>query len=431
MTGALEFDPPIAAGSSNLTINHFYKAFATDDLILRPLFQRNLVWNDEQQSFLIDSILRGLPVPEVYIQSEMSPEGDERLVVVDGQQRISACLRFLSGELRLTTSDELDIRWRNKKFSELRGPLPTRFRAFELVVRKLPQVGDEALREIFRRLNKTNEALEPQELRHAAYTGPFIRLVEDLAASPTLSEVGVFSAKDYLRRRNDEFFAEVAYAVASKAYPNKKDGLDELFLTYERHGTPVEPLRDVEMRMGRALAQVAAVAGDLRRTRFRNKSDFYTLMVLLCKQAEVLPLPQEGQAAFVETLRAFSATVNDIKREEAERRSVDDLTKSELGTHALKYLRAVERAASDRLNRVRREQALASVLGESFAAAEARPLSEEDVAWRNTPPSDDEEDGFDVPVTLEDKVRAQQALLAAAPEPTLPKAHPEVDAGVE
>ena len=148
-----------------------------------------MVWNDEQKSFLIDSILRGLPVPELYVQIATSADGTERLTVVDGQQRISTCLAFVDGHLRHGSSEDLDQQWRGKSFSELDNKFKAKFLGFKFIVRDLPTTADDAvLREIFRRLNQTVEALQAQELRHAAYTSSFIKLVERAGAAASLSQ---------------------------------------------------------------------------------------------------------------------------------------------------------------------------------------------------------------------------------------------------
>jgi hypothetical protein len=387
--GELVFDPQLASTPSNLTINHFFRQYVDEVLVLRPPFQRNLVWNQEQQSFLVDSILRGLPVPEIYIQTDTSADGAERTLIVDGQQRISACIKFIEDKLKLVGGDELDPQWRGKTFSQLSEDLRRRFRSYELVARKLPNVGDQVLREIFRRLNKTVEAMEPQELRHAAYTGPFISLIEAAAQRPMFTELGLFSPKDYLRRRNDEFLAEIAYAVISRAYPNKKEGLDELFLSYEKRGVPANALEDLKRRFGRVFATLEPVASQMRRTRFRNKSDFYSLFVLLAKNAEALPLPEER---LLDMILDFSTRVNEIKRAEGTGQSMNDLTGDDLGLAARDYLRSVERAASDRLSRVRREEALALAFGPVISEGQTKGLSDADSAWSSTS-TDAEPDG--------------------------------------
>lgn len=418
--GGIEFATPIAATSTNLSVNTLQEMFAARTLKLRPAFQRNLVWNNEQQSFLIDTVLRGLPVPEVYIQQSTSEEGaDENTVVVDGQQRITALLKFLNGHLLLVgDNDELDSRWRNKKFADLDNTLKRRFRRFQLVARQLPDLEEAVLREVFRRLNKTVEPLEPQELRHAAYTGPLLNLMEKAASHPALAEIGVFSPKDYLRRRNDEFVAEVAFAVTSKAYPNKKDGLDEFFLTREKHGMPADELQDLERRFGRVFAELGEATVPIRRTRFRNKSDFYTLMVSLTNHAEQIPLPDDLHDEFLTRLTQFSARVNEIKRKEGVGGDIKDLISDDIGTQAVKYLRAVERAASDRLSRVRREEALRTILEPIFGRAPSTPLDSRDAEWTwIEETADDPADEILGPLELEaERERTQKVLLESKTE---------------
>lgn len=379
---ALEFTPPIAAGTSNYTVNNLQQFYALRSLKLRPPFQRNLVWNPEQQSFLIDTILRGLPIPEVYLQTTVKANGEEEKVVVDGQQRITACLKFLNNRLRLVEHKELDPRWSGKTFAELDDSLQKRFRVFRLIGRELPELDPGVLREVFRRLNRTVESLEAQELRHAAYTGPFVTFIESAAAHPTFSELGIFSAKDYQRRRNDEFVAEVALASYAGAFPNKKDGLEELFIAFEKDSHASQTLGDLERRFGRVFDQLSEVGAPLRRSRFRNKSDFYSLMVYLLSHAERLPLTDETAEKFWKKVIEFGVRVNEIKREEGEA-AVDPSVAHADDANAVAYLRAVERAASDRLNRVRRNRAIEATLDSIIQGEQLRPLNSNDAEWRN------------------------------------------------
>ncbi|MBF4162502.1 DUF262 domain-containing protein [Nocardioides acrostichi] len=382
-----QFDPQLATSPLAYKVNAFVKAWTSDppSLVLRPAFQRNMVWNDDQRSYLVDTILRGLPVPEVYIQNNTSPDGDDQIVVVDGQQRISACVDFVLDGFTLSTDEEIDAEWRGKKFSGLSDPLKARFRGFVFVARQLPDLGDAVLRDIFRRLNRTVESLEPQELRHAAYTGPFIQLVERAAETDGLDELGVFTARDALRRRHDEFVSEVLFAVLLRTLPNKKEGLDESYMTYERQGFPADVRDDLVRRFGRVDQFLQRNGGSLKRTRFKNKSDAYSLLYFLLSHADRIPAADSAdEEAFTEALRAFSEQVNQIKRAESAGTPTDDILREPHGKDAAKYLRAVERAASDRLSRVRRNEVLEAVLGPLLAGT-AMPLGAEDSAWLSGP----------------------------------------------
>ena len=55
-------------------------------IIEMPLFQRNYVWSIKAASKLVESMILGLPVPELFFFSE-SDENDT-YKVIDGQQRL-------------------------------------------------------------------------------------------------------------------------------------------------------------------------------------------------------------------------------------------------------------------------------------------------------------------------------------------------------
>jgi len=382
---SIEYSDQLAPTAHAYDVQTFLDAWTAEprSLDLRPPFQRNMVWNDDQRSYLVDSILRGLPVPELYLQKSTSPDGDQRIVVVDGQQRISACIDFVLGKFKLSTSNtELDERWRDKKFEELVPELRARFRNFGFVGRQLPASLNEAsLREIFQRLNRTVEALEPQELRHAAYTGVFIQLIEAAGQTTGLQELSVFSAKDLQRRRNDEFVSEVFYAVLLGVYPNKKEGLDEQYMVFERQGLPEDRRVELTARFGRANELLSVYGARIKRTRFRNKSDAYTLLVYLMNHADRVPTSDPDVQPMIEAIERFSSLVNEIKKRENAGDEIGDLANAADFDQASRYLRSVERAASDRQNRVRRADALGEVLEPILDGLPLRPLSSGDANW--------------------------------------------------
>ncbi|NLA20066.1 DUF262 domain-containing protein [Burkholderia cepacia] len=155
--------------STRRSISAFKKAADDNRLKLKPAFQRNPVWTDAQKSYLIDSILRGYPIPELYVQESTDAKGNEVFTIVDGQQRIRACLEFLEGSLSLTPDEAPD--WADFTFDDLSDTDKQKLWGYNFIVRQLPDVGDNELRAIFRRLNRNVVALNQQELRHATYWG--------------------------------------------------------------------------------------------------------------------------------------------------------------------------------------------------------------------------------------------------------------------
>src|SRR4030042_5192811 len=74
-----------------------------------PVYQRGNVWTEPKRALLIDSILRGIYIPKLYLQK--TTEGWD---CIDGNQRIKAIVSFMDGELevngrtfsQLTTEDQ-------------------------------------------------------------------------------------------------------------------------------------------------------------------------------------------------------------------------------------------------------------------------------------------------------------------------------------
>lgn len=74
------------------TIRSFADYAKDGDLELNPSYQRDNVWSTSDSQLLIDSILRGIPIPSI-IMTEVGE--DSKYQIVDGKQRITAILRFI------------------------------------------------------------------------------------------------------------------------------------------------------------------------------------------------------------------------------------------------------------------------------------------------------------------------------------------------
>lgn len=61
-------------------------------LELNPTYQRDFVWSNSDSQMLIESILRGIPLPSIILARASS---SQRYQIVDGKQRLTAILRFV------------------------------------------------------------------------------------------------------------------------------------------------------------------------------------------------------------------------------------------------------------------------------------------------------------------------------------------------
>jgi hypothetical protein len=337
--------------TTHRTVSWFNKTFANNELELSAPFQRNPVWTDVQKAFLIDTILHGLPIPELYMQDLGDESGAESHIVVDGQQRIRAVLDFIRGSYVLA-GDDVTARWRGLSFEALSVEEKKAFFGYKFVVRVLPPSDEESLRKIFARLNRNVVALNEQELRNATYWGPFIKAIQSMADDdPYWADSGIFSANDHRRMIDHEFISEIAIAFLHGPQ-NKKEKLDHYYQLYEEQFEDrdrlVNTFRIVTAEIGQLLPRLSA-------TRWKKKSDFYTLFLVLAPKAQDFPWPADRREAVSTRILDFGARVDRLLRiEEGEWDAEQEDEKV--------YARNVSRAASDRANRVARQDALGGAL---------------------------------------------------------------------
>lgn len=324
------------------------------ELDMRPPFQRNPVWTYPQKRYLMDTILRGLPVPELYMQDVVDAAGKEQYIVVDGQQRIRACLEFIEGRFSLSEKDSPE--WGDVTFDDLSPEGKQRFFSYKFVVRTLPSMPEETLRDIFKRLNKNVVALNAQELRHATYWGPFIRTVEHEAEeNPFWEESGVFSTTDVRRMLDVEYISELVVAYLHGPQ-DKKKRLDSYYQLYEER---FEQCDEVRQALYKTTGEISGIIPDIRQTRWRKKSDFYTLFLVLAEFAGKFPLASEQRAAVRASLIEFGTRISEFLTIDLENvKEIEQWPKN-----VARFGIAVARAASDIGSRRVRSEVLKDLIG--------------------------------------------------------------------
>lgn len=328
------------------------KTHDANELSMKPPFQRNPVWVDRQKSFLIDTILSGLPIPEVYMQDTMTPEGEARYVVVDGQQRIRAVLEFLEGSFSIDPKDS--PQWADMVFDDLSADEKKQIFQYDFVVRQLPEMEDIKIREIFQRLNRNVVSLNKQELRQATYWGPFIELMNEISNWDEWADINIFSPNDIRRMLDSEFISELSIAILN-GHQNKKANLDYYYEVYEEEFEDSKYLRAV---IKKVLGELIQVLPNISKSRWSKKTDFYTLFLVFSKYHKQLPLPGDSRQLAQKTLMQFGEEINIFVKSDEEAKK--DLPK------LVKDYGAGIRASTDLGSRRRRFEALESALNAVF-----------------------------------------------------------------
>ncbi len=118
-------------------------------------YQREKIWSREDQERLIDSIIKNIDIPKLYL-AEIKGKENFDYECIDGKQRMATFLNFFKPEE--SADSPLTVRVAGEKYTykQLRAELPSlanKVDEYELTFVIYPQTDDEIfLREIFRRL---------------------------------------------------------------------------------------------------------------------------------------------------------------------------------------------------------------------------------------------------------------------------------------
>src|SRR6266513_445631 len=182
------------AEPDDLTVGDIIDLRSQQMLVVNPEYQRGVVWTLSQKKKLVDSVLRGYPIPLIYlhhIQQQAGKLVSQRYEVIDGQQRINALSDYHDGAFRLfdPVKDEAEARfpdfitkqpcpWGGKIFADLAPGMKEELLKTTLrIVQIQTHDGNEA-RDLFVRL-QAGMPLNSQEKRDAwpgQFTDFFLRL---------------------------------------------------------------------------------------------------------------------------------------------------------------------------------------------------------------------------------------------------------------
>ncbi|MDG4760678.1 DUF262 domain-containing protein [Micromonospora sp. WMMD710] len=258
------------------TVAEFRSLDKSGELILRPEYQRKAVWPERAKVSLMETILLGYPIPEIYLAYETSPEGEQKASVVDGQQRLTSLLGFINNKFPLDGLEDgkLSEKFEGLFFKELPDEVRQEFFQYRFPIRRLSNLADEFVRAVFARVNRVNMVLTDQELRNALLPGPFNDFLKDCAVHPLTTVSGVFSGERRKRGGDLEFYAEI-FGTCIFGLSNKKAELNE---RYDKISADFEDYQDRATEFLTLLTFLKDVIKWGGRTRWSNIVDMFTLL---------------------------------------------------------------------------------------------------------------------------------------------------------
>jgi len=225
--------------STDWTIETIFSQLSKGNIELNPEFQRREAWGDDKKSLFIESILIGLPIPQIVLAERKDRPGS--YLVIDGKQRLLTLRKFcanhedttfttfslkgltIRSDLNGSTLEELNS---NPTFSN-------DARVFEnqtirtTIIRNWPN--EDFLYTVFLRLNTGSLPLSPQELRQALHPGPFLTYADEFTRnSLEFHQVFGRTSPDFRMRDVELFVRHIAFRLRSPEYRgNLKQFLDK------------------------------------------------------------------------------------------------------------------------------------------------------------------------------------------------------------
>lgn len=272
----------------NYSVRDFEEWRERGELVLAPKFQRREVWNDKARSYLIDTILRGKPIPKLYMRQDINPS-TRRTVreIVDGQQRLHTVLTFIKDGFKVSKAHHEDFG--GKFFSGLDEDTQRAILKYEFAVDLLQDMPDNEVYDLFARINTYSEKLKPQELRNAKWFGEFKSSVYLMAKEfvSFLEGNKIFTPKQILRMQEAEFISELLLALHEGIRESKKDVLDN---AYKKYDDSFPNRKKCEKQFRETMDTIGEMLrDDLPQLRFRATRLFYPLFCAVAHMKFGLP----------------------------------------------------------------------------------------------------------------------------------------------
>jgi len=175
------------------TIGNITERLRNDEIDLLPEFQRRAdLWTDQQKSQLVESLILKIPLPAFYFDGS----NDEKWIVIDGLQRLSALKNFFVDKNLALSGLEFLTDLNGAKIDDLPRAYSRRMMETQVMAYIInPGAPINLKYNIFKRINTGGLRLEPQEIRHALYQGYATQYVKELAEILIFREATGYSIK--------------------------------------------------------------------------------------------------------------------------------------------------------------------------------------------------------------------------------------------
>ncbi|MDP3927925.1 MAG: DUF262 domain-containing protein, partial [Bacteroidota bacterium] len=192
------------------TINDLVALIDKESINLNPDYQRNYIWTPNDQKFLIDTIIKGYPLPSFFVYLDKNGKYE----MVDGQQRSKTIYRFVKGQIASSKLTGI------KSFKDFDSNDILSYRLPFIVIENLTTTDN--LRDFYYLINKKGVHLNTSEVYKAEYFDKlFLKLAEEVLDYQNLIELNLFTEVS-IKRMNDRAYVEELLGYLKLGIKEKK-----------------------------------------------------------------------------------------------------------------------------------------------------------------------------------------------------------------
>lgn len=340
--------------SRTYSINDFVEWDTAKQLLLNPKFQRRSVWTEKAKSYLIDTILRGKPIPKIFIRQQINVSTKTSLrEVVDGQQRLRTILSYIKDGFSVNRRQNSE--YGGLLFSQLPTEIQSQILSYEISVDLLINLPDSEILDIFSRLNSYAVILNEQEKINADHFGPFKILADKIGHKYNAywPSQGILTQKQIMRMLEINIVADLLIALLEGIKSKKQ--IKKYYDIYEIDFD--QDIDALEARFDRVIGKIQDIYPEgISDTEFKRPHLFYSLFTAIDHRmhGEVdLPAEMAQLPIHNEVVRDRLERVDEIFSEE-------DITR--LSALERQFLEDSRRATTDEVVRRRRTTFLLTII---------------------------------------------------------------------
>ena len=276
-------------------VSDFISWQRSETLELSPSFQRRPVWKPGAKSYLLDTIIRGLPIPIIFLREQKTDLKtlEPRREVVDGQQRIRTVLSFIEPNLLkdykpsrdnfvIQSTHNRDLSGKN--YSALDDEIRQSILDYTFSVHILPsQVDDREVLEIFARMNATGVKLNPQELRNASWFDAFKTSMYHLASEQLerWRDWNIFTEYNIARMDEVEITSEFAILMLKGLTGKTQSAIDRVYREKDSPDQYTER-NEIENRFRTVMDTIDnRIGSNIKYLVFKKETLFYHLFLII------------------------------------------------------------------------------------------------------------------------------------------------------